>query len=75
MSCSPSPASSIPRLRSSAAESFLPIKGARAFREGRAKTVAGLVAVDPRTVQITLDEASTPFVYVLALAPRQDRAA
>jgi peptide/nickel transport system substrate-binding protein/oligopeptide transport system substrate-binding protein len=58
-----------PRLRSSAAESFLPIKGARAFQEGRAKTVAGLVAVDPRTVQITVDEAFTPFVYVLALAP------
>ena len=44
-----------------------PSRGARAFREGRAKTVAGLVAVDARTVQITLDEASTPFVYILAL--------
>jgi len=58
-----------PRVRSSAAESFLPIKGARAFQEGRAKTVAGLLAVDPRTVQITLEEAASSFVYVLALAP------
>ena len=44
-----------PRLRSERRRSFLPIKGARTFQEGRAKTVAGLVAVDPRTVQITLD--------------------
>jgi peptide/nickel transport system substrate-binding protein/oligopeptide transport system substrate-binding protein len=58
-----------PRLRSSAAEAFLPIKGARAFHEGRAKTVSGLLAVDARTVQITVDAASSPFVYVLALAP------
>jgi peptide/nickel transport system substrate-binding protein/oligopeptide transport system substrate-binding protein len=56
-----------PRLKSSAAESFMPIKGARAFRAGRAKTVAGLLAVDARTVQVTLDEAFTPFVWVLAL--------
>ena len=56
-----------PRLRSSASESFLPIKGARDFREGRAKTVAGLIAVDPRTVQITLSEAFAPFVSFLAL--------
>ena len=56
-----------PRLRSSAADSFLPIKGARDFREGRAKTVAGLIAVDPRTVQITLTEAFSPFVSFLAL--------
>src|SRR5262249_755799 len=58
-----------PRLRSSAAESFLPIKGARAFQEGRAKTVAGLLVVDPRTVQITLEEAFSSFVSILALAP------
>jgi peptide/nickel transport system substrate-binding protein len=56
-----------PRLRSSAAEAFLPIKGAREFREGRAKTVAGLIAIDARTVQITLTEAYAPFVSFLAL--------
>jgi oligopeptide transport system substrate-binding protein len=56
-----------PGLKSSAAEYFMPIKGARAFREGRAKTVTGLQAVDARTVQVTLDGAFAPFVQVLAL--------
>ena len=56
-----------PRLKSSAAESFMPIKGSREFREGRARTVAGLQALDARTVQITLDAAFAPFVQVLAL--------
>jgi peptide/nickel transport system substrate-binding protein/oligopeptide transport system substrate-binding protein len=56
-----------PKLKSSAAESFMPIKGSRAFREGRARTVAGLQALDARTVQITLDAAFAPFVQVLAL--------
>jgi peptide/nickel transport system substrate-binding protein/oligopeptide transport system substrate-binding protein len=56
-----------PRLKSSAAESFMPIKGARAFREGKARTVEGLQALDARTVQVTLDEAFAPFVSVLAL--------
>lgn len=56
-----------PRLRSSAADSFMPIQGARAFREGRAPTVTGLVAVDPHTLRVTLDQAFAPFVSVLAL--------
>src|SRR4029079_4736339 len=56
-----------PRLKSSAADAFTPIKGAREFREGRAKTVTGLLALDTGTVQITLTDASTPFVSVLAL--------
>ena len=56
-----------PRLRSSAADSFLAIKGAAEFREGRARTVSGLVAVDPHTVQITLVEALRPFVSQLAV--------
>ena len=56
-----------PRLKSSAAEYFMPIKGAQAFREGRARTVTGLLAVDARTVQVTLDGAFAPFVQVLAL--------
>lgn len=56
-----------PRLKSSAAESFMPIKGARAFREGRARTVVGLLALDARTVQVNLDEAFAPFVSVLAM--------
>lgn len=56
-----------PRLKSSAADAFAPVKGAREFREGRAKTVAGLVALDPYTVQIVLTESFAPFVSVLAM--------
>jgi ABC-type transport system substrate-binding protein len=58
-----------PRLRSSAADTFGVIKGAREFAEGRARTVAGLVAVDTQTVQITLAEAFAPFVTALAMGP------
>jgi peptide/nickel transport system substrate-binding protein/oligopeptide transport system substrate-binding protein len=56
-----------PRTRSGAAELFLNVKGAREFREGRAKTVAGLVALDRRTVQVTLDESVAPFVAIAAV--------
>ena len=56
-----------PKTRSGAADLFSNIKGAREFREGRAKTVAGLVAQDRHTVQVTLDEAAAPFVAVLAV--------
>ncbi len=56
-----------PKTRSGAAELFLNVKGARDFRDGRAKSVAGLVALDRRTVQVTLDEGITPFVAVAAV--------
>jgi peptide/nickel transport system substrate-binding protein/oligopeptide transport system substrate-binding protein len=56
-----------PKIRSGAADLFLNVKGARDFREGRAKTVAGLVAQDRYTVQITLSETVAPFVAVLAV--------
>ncbi len=56
-----------PRLKSSAAETFWVIKGAREFSEGRARTVAGLAALDSHTVQITLGEAFAPFVTALAM--------
>lgn len=56
-----------PRLKSSAAEIFATIKGALEFRDGRAETVSGLVAVDASTVRITLTESFTPFVSVLAM--------
>jgi len=56
-----------PRTRSGAADLFMNIEGAREFREGRAKTVMGLVAIDPHTVQITLQGAQGPFVAVLAV--------
>ena len=56
-----------PKTRSGAAELFLNIKGAREFREGRAKSVSGLVALDRRTVQVTLDDHVAPFVAIAAV--------
>lgn len=56
-----------PQVKSGAADLFANIKGAREFREGRAKTVSGLSALDRHTVQVILDEAPVPFVSVLAV--------
>jgi peptide/nickel transport system substrate-binding protein/oligopeptide transport system substrate-binding protein len=56
-----------PRVRSSAADLFANIRGARDFREGRATTVSGLIALDTSTVRIVLDEAQTPLVSMLAV--------
>jgi len=56
-----------PKLKSGAADLFLGIRGAQEFREGKAKEVAGLAALDRHTVQVTLTEALTPFVSVLAV--------
>ena len=59
--------SSIRRRAPAAADLFLGVRGARQFREGAARTVAGLVALDRSTVQVTLDEALAPFVAILAV--------
>lgn len=56
-----------PRVKSSAADLFANIQGAREFREGRATTVSGLTALDASTVRIVLDEAQTPLVSILAV--------
>jgi peptide/nickel transport system substrate-binding protein/oligopeptide transport system substrate-binding protein len=56
-----------PRLKSGAADSLLHIKGAPEFRDGRAPTVAGLVALNPQTVQVTLTEVTVPLVSALAV--------
>jgi oligopeptide transport system substrate-binding protein len=56
-----------PKVKSGAADLFINVKGAREFRDGKAKVVAGLVAVDRYTVQVTLTEALAPFVSVLAV--------
>lgn len=56
-----------PRTRSDAADLFLGVHGARQFREGRARTVQGFVALDRHTVEVTLDEALAPFVAILAV--------
>jgi peptide/nickel transport system substrate-binding protein/oligopeptide transport system substrate-binding protein len=56
-----------PRSKSGAADLFLGIKGAAEFRDGKARSVAGLAALDPATVQVTLTEAPVPFASVLAV--------
>ena len=56
-----------PRLKSGAADLFLDVLGAQEFRDGRAKAVAGLVALDRYTLQVSLKEAQRPFVQVLAV--------
>lgn len=56
-----------PKTKSGAADLFLAIRGAQEFREGRAAAVAGLVATDRHTVQVSLVEATVPFASVLAV--------
>jgi oligopeptide transport system substrate-binding protein len=56
-----------PRTRSGGADLFLAIQGAAEFREGRAKQISGLQALDRYTVRVTLNEAAVPFVSILAV--------
>jgi oligopeptide transport system substrate-binding protein len=56
-----------PRLKSSSADVFMVIKGAREFATGKATSVSGLTAFDASTVRITLEEAFGPFVSILAM--------
>ncbi len=56
-----------PRMKSGAADLFINIKGAREFREGKAKQVSGLAALDRYTVQVILDDAVVPLVSLLAV--------
>jgi oligopeptide transport system substrate-binding protein len=56
-----------PGTRSGGADHFMNVQGAADFREGRAKQVAGLVALDRYTVRVTLTEAPVPFVSILAV--------
>jgi peptide/nickel transport system substrate-binding protein/oligopeptide transport system substrate-binding protein len=56
-----------PRLKSGAADLFTNIRGAPAFRRGEASRVEGLVVLDRYTVQVSLTEASVPFVSLLAV--------
>ena len=56
-----------PRLKSGAADFFTNIRGAPDFRRGDVSRVAGLAALDRYTVQVSLAEASLPFVSVLAV--------
>jgi oligopeptide transport system substrate-binding protein len=56
-----------PRTRSGGGDLFMSIQGAPEFREGRAKQITGLRAVDRYTVRVTLTEAPVPFVSILAV--------
>jgi peptide/nickel transport system substrate-binding protein/oligopeptide transport system substrate-binding protein len=56
-----------PRVKSAAADVFATIRGAREFREGRARHVEGLAALDRYTMQLTLTESFAPFVSQLAI--------
>jgi ABC-type transport system substrate-binding protein len=56
-----------PRIRSGAADLLGHVRGAREYRDGRAPAVAGIVALDASTVQITLEEAQAPLVHILAI--------
>src|SRR4029450_8916679 len=44
------------------------IAGAAEFRDGKAKTISGLVAVDSHTLRITLGKPAGDFLSILALA-------
>jgi ABC-type transport system substrate-binding protein len=55
-----------PRVKSKMAETFLNIQGAREYREGAARGVFGLRAIDRHTFQVELSQASAPFVANLA---------
>lgn len=57
-----------PKQRSGALSFFESIKGATDYRSGRSKEVAGLKAIDPHTLVITLEEPFAPFLPVLAMA-------
>jgi peptide/nickel transport system substrate-binding protein/oligopeptide transport system substrate-binding protein len=56
-----------PRTRSGAADLFTGIKGAQDVAAGRARTLAGVSALDRHTVQVALAEAPAPLVSVLAV--------
>jgi peptide/nickel transport system substrate-binding protein/oligopeptide transport system substrate-binding protein len=56
-----------PRTKSGAADLFTTIRGAREFRQGAARHVSGLEALDRHTVQVSLTESLAPFVSLLAV--------
>ncbi|PYO35086.1 MAG: hypothetical protein DMD86_07505 [Candidatus Rokuibacteriota bacterium] len=56
-----------PKVKSGSADLFASIRGAQEFKEGKAKQVSGLTALDSHTVQVVLNEAWAPFVSILAV--------
>ena len=47
---------------------LFPIKGASEFAAGKAKSVSGIKVLDPSTLQITLTQPTTTFIYDLTIA-------
>ena len=43
------------------------LRGAQDFREGKARQISGLAALDPYTIQVSLTEATVPLVALLAV--------
>jgi len=58
-----------PRWKSNDAQYYTCIRGAADFQTGRSATVAGLQALNPWTLQITLDHPYGPFLRLLAQQP------
>src|SRR5207344_85258 len=56
-----------PATKSGAASFLFPIKGAREFNSGKAKTVSGITIRDDSTVVVTLAEPLAIFVKMLAM--------
>jgi oligopeptide transport system substrate-binding protein len=56
-----------PRTKSAAADLFMNIVGAKDYREGRVRQVAGLVALNRHAVQVALTDTQIPFVSLLAV--------
>ena len=56
-----------PKVPFGATDFFSTIRGAREYREGRTPGVTGLRALDRYTVEVSLTEALTPFVSLLAM--------
>ena len=58
-----------PKLDSVDVGHYLRIRGAEDFRAGRTSVVTGLKALDPATIQISLERAYAPFLKILAQQP------
>ncbi len=48
---------------------FSRIKGARAFKDGKADKIEGIKIIDDHTIEITLEEVYAPFILSMAFAP------
>ena len=57
-----------PATHSPVASFFLNIEGAKAFNDGKSDTITGLIAKDPHTLVIRLEQPYAPFLSILAMA-------